>query len=155
MKTGNGIIKTEMEFPTDFPRPAEQQFEGEKLSFTFDSPDTEALRSVARQQDATMFMTLLTAFYVLLYRYTGCCDLAIGSPVANRPRSEFEGIFGLFANTVVLRTDLSGNPTLATILARVRNRSLEAYEHQEAPFEEVLESLQISKMLTRPFVFAC
>ena len=134
-----------LEFPTDFLRPAEQQFEGEKLSFTLDSPDTEALRSVARQQDVTMFMTLLTAFYVLLYRYTGCCDLAIGSPVANRPRSEFEGILGLFANTVVLRTDLSGNPTLATILARVRNRSLEAYEHQKAPFEDVLESLQIPR----------
>src|SRR5437868_13102075 len=87
-------------------------------------------------------MTLLAAFKVLLWRYTNQADIVVGSPIANRTRAETEELIGFFVNTLVLRTDLSGNPTFAELLDRVKKVALEAYDHQDLPFEKLVEELR-------------
>ena len=97
-------------------------------------------------------MTLLAAFQTLLHRYTGQDDIVVGSPIAGRTRVEIEGLIGFFVNTLVLRNDLSGNPTFRELLARVRKNALDAYTHQEVPFEKLVEELQPERDLSRnPF----
>ena len=93
-------------------------------------------------------MTLMAAFQTLLYRYTGQEDIVVGSPIANRNRSEMEGLIGFFVNTLVLRTDLSGSPTFCELLQRVRKTALEAYEHQDLPFEKLVEELKPERSLS-------
>ncbi|HEX9924488.1 MAG TPA: condensation domain-containing protein, partial [Anaerolineae bacterium] len=126
----------------DHPRPANQSFRGARHSLTLPTALVDALRQISRQHDSTLFMTLLAAFNILLYRYSGQEDLIVGSPIANRNRSEIENLIGFFVNTLALRTDLSGNPTFLELLARVRQMSLEAYAHQDLPFERLVEVLQ-------------
>ena len=92
-------------------------------------------------------MTVLAAFQALLYRYTGQEDVAVGSPIAGRNRAEIEGLIGFFANTVVLRTDVSGNPTFRELLGRVRGMCLDAYSHQDLPFEKLVEELHPERHL--------
>ncbi len=101
-----------------------------------------ALEDLSQQTGVTLFMTLLAAFQTLLHRYTGQTDIAIGSPVANRHQSELEGLIGFFVNSLVLRTDLSGDPTFRSLLKRVRDVTLAAYDHQDLPFEKLVEELQ-------------
>jgi surfactin family lipopeptide synthetase A len=103
---------------------------------------TAALSSLSRREGVTLFMTLLAAFKMLLHRYTGREDIVVGSPVANRNRVEIEDMIGFFANTLVLRTDLSGSPTFRGLLSRVREVALGAYAHQDLPFEKLVEELQ-------------
>ncbi|HEX8183153.1 MAG TPA: condensation domain-containing protein, partial [Blastocatellia bacterium] len=103
---------------------------------------SEQLRALSRSQGVTLFMTLLAAFKVLLYRYTGQDDVIVGTAVANRNRAETEGLIGFFINMLVIRTDLSGDPTFREVLARVRKVSLEAYLHQDVPFEKIVEDLR-------------
>ena len=134
-----------LELPTDFPRPAEGSYQGGIVEFELSKDEQLALIELGQREGTTLFMTLLTAFNVLLYRYTGSRDLPIGTPVANRARPEFETIFGLFVNTLVVRTRLQGNPKLAELLANTRQQTLAAYEHQEAPFEEVIEALGVPR----------
>jgi aspartate racemase len=131
-----------LELPTDHPRPPIQTFEGARQTLILPPPLVEALKSFSREEGVTLFMTLLAGFQTLLYRYTGQEDISIGSPIANRNRTEIEGLIGLFINTLVLRTGLSGNPTFRELLKRVREVALGAYAHQDLPFEQLIEALQ-------------
>src|SRR5262249_37344218 len=112
-------------------------------------PLFEALKDLSQQEGGTLFMTCLTAFKVLLYGYTGQEDLCVATLVANRTRRDTEGIIGLFANTVLLRTDLGGNPTGREALQRVRATTLAAYTHQDLPFEELVRTLERERHLQR------
>ncbi len=131
-----------LELPTDYPRPPVQTFWGDRQTITLPAGLQQQLQQLSRQSDATLFMTLLAAFQVLLYRYSGQEDIVIGSPVANRTRAELEPLIGFFVNMLVLRGDLSGNPTFRQLLARVRHMTLAAYEHQEVPFDRLVDELQ-------------
>ncbi|HSG39319.1 MAG TPA: amino acid adenylation domain-containing protein, partial [Thermoanaerobaculia bacterium] len=108
---------------------------------------SEGLRDLGRREQATPFMTLLASFSTLLSRYTGQPDIAVGTPIANRGRVELEGLIGFFANTLVLRTDLTGDPSVAGLLERVRTAALDAYAHQDLPFERLVEELQPERNL--------
>ena len=127
--------------PIDRTRPPVQTYRGARSDFTLPRALTEALQALSRREEMTLFMTLLAAFQVLLHRYCGHDDIAVAAPVANRSRAEIEGLIGLFANTLVMRTDLGGNPTFGELLGRVRQVALQAYAHQELPFEKLLEEL--------------
>ncbi len=136
-----------LELPTDRPRPAVETFRGGRQAISIPADLTAALNALGLGRGATLFMTLLTAFDVLLYRYTGQEDLAVGSPIAGRTRAEVEGLIGLFINTLVLRTDLGGDPAFAEALARVRGAALGAFDHQELPFEKLVEELRPERSL--------
>jgi len=131
-----------LELPTDRPRPAAQTFSGAVETLQLSHELSEALKKLSRQQKCTPFMTLLAAFKTLLQRYTGQDDLVVGSPIANRTRAEIEDLIGFFVNTLVLRTNLGGDPSFQELLARVSEVALEAYAHQDAPFEKLVEALQ-------------
>jgi acyl carrier protein len=128
--------------PTDRTRPSRQTFRGAVSTHEFPLALTESLNQLSRQEGVTLFMTLLAAFNVLLYRYSGQTDICVGSPVANRPRVETERLIGFFANTLALRNDLSGNPGFREFLQRVKGATLKAYAHQDMPFEKLVQSLQ-------------
>ncbi|MEH2283681.1 MAG: amino acid adenylation domain-containing protein [Nostoc sp.] len=138
-----------LQLPTDRPRPTATTFTGAKQYFTFSTALTDALRQLSQRKDATLFMSLLAAFNILLYHYTDQEDIVIGSPIANRNRAELEGILGLFVNTLVLRNNLSGNPSFPELLHRVREVTLDAYAHQDLPFEMLVEELQPERNLNR------
>jgi amino acid adenylation domain-containing protein len=127
---------------SDYPRPPVQTFNGARQSLVLPKALANALKALSREAGATFFMTLLAALKMLLHRLTGKNDIAVGSPVAGRDRSETEGLIGLFLNTLVLRTNLSDNPTFRELLKWVREVALAAYEHQDLPFEKLLEKLQ-------------
>ncbi|HEY0606305.1 MAG TPA: amino acid adenylation domain-containing protein, partial [Herpetosiphonaceae bacterium] len=138
-----------LNLPTDYPRPARQTFRGRSHSFAL-SPDlSAALVKLGQREGATLFMTLLAAFQVVLSRFSGQDDLAVGTPIANRHHIETESLIGCFVNTLVLRTDLSGNPTFVELLGRVRAIALGAYAHQDLPFEQLVEALQPARDLSR------
>jgi hypothetical protein len=137
-----------LELPADRPRPAVQSFRGETQVFTLEQDISEALVSLSQQQGVTLFMLLLTAFKVLLYRYTNQSDIVVGTPVANRQHSQIQGMIGFFVNNLVLRTDLSDNPTFLQLLKQVRKVVLEAYEHQNVPFEKLVEALHPERDLS-------
>ena len=130
------------EFPTDFPRPAEQSYEGSCFTHVI-GPELKArLEALSATTGTTLFMVVQAAFKLLLLRYTRQPDIVIGAPVANRSRSEFEPLIGFFVNMLVLRTDLSGNPSFREILGRVRATTLEAMAHQRVPFERLVQAMQ-------------
>ena len=131
-----------LELPTDRPRPPRPSYRGASQSVYIDARLSGALKRLARAQRCTLFMTLLAAFATLLQRYSGQADIAVGSPIAGRNHSQVEGLIGFFVNTLVLRTDASGNPSFLELLARVRENALEAYAHQELPFEKLVEALK-------------
>ncbi len=139
--------------PADRPRPAVRDHEGTREFFRTSPELLEKLRRIAEQHDATLYMTLLAAYSVLLHRYTQQTDIAVGTVVANRNRAEVEGLIGQFANTLVMRNDLSGDPAFAELLARVRRTALEGYDHQDVPFEAVVDALQADRSLSRSPVF--
>lgn len=127
--------------PTDHPRPAIQTFRGACLSFSLSPELTSALHILSKQEGVTLFMTLLSAFQVLLARSSGLDDIMVASPIANRTRPELKGLIGFFVNTLVLRSDLSGDPSFLLLLQRVRETALQAYAHQDLPFEKLVEEL--------------
>jgi amino acid adenylation domain-containing protein/non-ribosomal peptide synthase protein (TIGR01720 family) len=137
-----------LELPTNRPRPAIQTYRGTTQSFILSHSLTAALKNLSQQQEVTLFMTLLAAFKTLLYRYTGAVDILVGSPIANRNQLGLEGLIGFFVNTLVLRTDLSGNPTFVELLQRSREVALEAYDHQDLPFEKLVDELQLARNLS-------
>ena len=131
-----------MQLPTDYPRPAAQTFEGATHRVRLPGSLTSALAAVGQREGATLFMTLLAAFQTLLYRYSGQEDIVVGSYIAGRNRSEVEKLIGFFLNTLVLRTDLGGNPSFRELLRRVKEVALGAFAHQDVPFEKLVEELQ-------------
>jgi amino acid adenylation domain-containing protein len=143
----------QLELPADHPRPSVQSFAGGSHPFALPDGIAEGLRTVAREEGATLFMVLLAAFKTLLARYTGQPDLVVGTPVANRGRPETAGLVGFFANTLALRTDLAGDPTFREALRRVRDTALGAYAHEELPFDQVVEALHPERSLSRNLVF--
>ena len=142
-----------LELPSDRSRPGIQDFRGAAYAVNISKRIIDAVKRVAREADATLFMTLLAAFKTLLFRYTGITDLVVGSPTANRTRAELEGLIGFFVNPLVLRTDLSGAPTFLEVLRRVREVTLEAYAHQELPFERLVEEIQPERSLSHNPLF--
>ena len=131
-----------LQLPTDRARPKVRSFQGTTRSLILPKPLTEDIKNLGDREGVTLFMTLLAAFKTLLYCWSRQDDIIVGSPIANRTRSELEGLIGFFANTLVLRTDLSNNPSFRELLGRVRDRTLEAYRHQDLPFEKLVEELQ-------------
>ena len=140
---------TVLELPSDRPRPAVETFRGATESLALPTALTKAVKTLGQQEGTTFFMTLLAVFKTLLYRYTQQEDIAIGSPIANRNLKQTEDLIGFFVNTLVLRSDLSGNPTFRELLKRVREVTLEAYTHQDLPFEKLVEVLQPERDLSR------
>jgi len=128
--------------PADRPRPPMQSYRGAKVSKILPPDLVAALRALGRQEGATLFMTLLAGFQALLSRYSGQEDLVVGTPIAGRTRAETEGLIGFFLNTLALRADLSGDPSYREFLGRVRESALEAFGHQEVPFEKLVEELR-------------
>jgi amino acid adenylation domain-containing protein/non-ribosomal peptide synthase protein (TIGR01720 family) len=131
-----------LDLPTDRPRPPVQTFNGADAEFVIPAQVAEKLHHLSQQEGVTLFMTLLTAFNILLYRHTGQTDILVGSPIANRNRSEIQELIGFFVNILVLRNDLSGNPTFRELLCQVREVALRAYDRQDLPFEMLIEVLQ-------------
>jgi amino acid adenylation domain-containing protein len=128
--------------PTDRPRPPVRSTAGDRIPLELPAETAERLRALARASEATPFMVLLAAFLALLQRLTGQDDLCVGAPVANRDRTETAGLIGFFVNTLVLRGDLSGDPSFGEMVDRVRKVALDAFAHQDLPFERLVEELR-------------
>jgi non-ribosomal peptide synthetase component F len=122
-------------------------YRGARLPLSVDAPLTDALRALSREEGATLFMTLLAAFSVLLYRYTGQTDIVVGTDIANRTLAETESLIGFFVNQLALRTDLSSEPTFRELVRRVQRVTLDAYAHQELPFDRLVQSLRPERNL--------
>jgi natural product biosynthesis luciferase-like monooxygenase protein/FkbM family methyltransferase len=142
-----------LDLPTDRPRPAIQTFRGAQRWLTLPGHLLKTLKALSRREDVTLFITLLAVFKTLLYRYTGQDDIIVGTPIANRTRTEVEKLVGLFANTLVLRTDLAGAPSFRELLARVREVVVGAYAHQDMPFEQLVDALHPERDLSRNPLF--
>lgn len=142
-----------LELPTDRPRPALQTFNGACHSIFLPQKLSDALAELSRQTGSTEFMTLLAAFQTLLRRYANQEDIVLGTPIANRTRRETEDLIGFFVNTLVIRTDLSGNPSFRELLGRVREVALQAYAHQDLPFEKLVEEVKPERSLSHMPLF--
>ncbi|HET7866139.1 MAG TPA: amino acid adenylation domain-containing protein, partial [Burkholderiaceae bacterium] len=142
-----------LELPTDRPRPPMQDFTGDSVGFELDAALTAQLKALAQRHGATLFMVLLAAWGALLARLSGQGEAVIGTPVANRNRAEIEPLIGFFVNTQALRVSLAGNPSTAELLARVQATALAAQDHQDLPFDQIIEALNPERSLTHPPVF--
>jgi microcystin synthetase protein McyA len=142
-----------LQLPTDYPRPAFQTYKGKKYRFTLSKSLTTALKTLSQQAEATLFMTLLAAFKTLIYRYSQEDDIIIGTAIANRNLPQIEKLIGFFVNTLVLRTDVSGNPSFLDLLKRVREVTLDAYNHQDLPFDQLVEEIQPERNLSHNPLF--
>ena len=142
-----------LELPTDRPRPQFQSCQGGHQTLTLSASLSDALRMLTQREDFTLFETLLTAFKIFLYHYSGQEDIIVGSPVANRNRRELEDLIGYFVNMLPLRTDLSGNPTFQELLNRVHKTTMSAYAHQDLPFGKLVEQLRLERDPSRNPVF--
>jgi amino acid adenylation domain-containing protein len=144
---------TQLELPTDRPRPPVQSFRGAHYQFVVEEEVWSGLREMSQREGVTVFMVLLAAFKVLLSRYTGQRDIVVGTPIAGRTRTETEALIGLFVNTLVLRTKWTGEVSFRELMREVREGTLEAYAHQELPFEKLVEQLQPERSLSRTPLF--
>jgi len=142
-----------LELPSDHRRPPVRSVRGAWHGFRVPQVLTAELRELSRREGVTLFMTLLAAFQVVLSCYSGQTDIAVGTPIANRNRAEIEDLIGFFLNTLVMRTDLSGNPSFTELLARVRDTALGAYAHQDLPFERLVEILRPERSLSHAPLF--
>src|SRR5262249_9462069 len=130
-----------LELATDFPRPPALSYRGDYETFAIDAQLTERFRGACQAHGASLFMGLLAVYAVLLSRHGAGTDIVIGCPIANRLRSEFEQLVGFFTNTLALRIDLGGDPSFAELVTRIRQFMLDAYDDQEAPFEQLVDRL--------------
>ncbi|HEV3051338.1 MAG TPA: condensation domain-containing protein, partial [Longimicrobium sp.] len=142
-----------LELPTDRPRPPVQSHRGARERFDLPRELLDRLQALGRSEGATLYMVMLGAFQLLLSKYSGSEDIVVGSPIAGRTRREVEELIGFFANTLVLRTDLSADPSFRELLGRVREGTLGAYEHQEVPFERLVAELQPERSLSHAPIF--
>ncbi|WP_326049725.1 non-ribosomal peptide synthetase, partial [Paenibacillus thiaminolyticus] len=151
-----GVFSSELpvlELPLDFSRPAVQQFDGQTLMFTLDAEKSEALKRLAGDSGATLYMLLLAAYSVLLHKYAGQEDIVVGTPIAARSHADLQPIIGMFVNTLALRLGPAAERTFLDYLQEVKETTLGAYEHQDYPFEELVEALQVSRDLSRNPLF--
>jgi amino acid adenylation domain-containing protein len=142
-----------LDLPTDRPRPPLQTYRGATKCFTLPAKLSAELKKLSRKEDVTLFMLLMGAFQAWLHRYSGQDDVFVGSPIAGRTRVETESVMGLFLNTLVFHGDLSGDPTFSQFLKRIRQVALEAYAHQDLPFERLVDTLQPERDLSRSPLF--
>jgi len=142
-----------LELPTDRARPAEQSFNGARVRRLLPLALRDDLQTLAKANNGTLFMILLAAFNVLLARYSGQDDIVVGTPIAGRQRTDLEGLIGLFLNTLVFRTDLSAAPTFTELLAQVQSTALDAYAHQDVPFDKIVDAVQPSRDMSYSPVF--
>jgi len=142
-----------LNLPTDRPRPALESFSGAYCGFVVPLELTAGLKNLARSQSSTLFMVLLAAWETLLYRYSGQADLTLGMPVANRSLPETEGLIGFFVNTLVLRSNLEGTPAFTQVLQQAKEITLEAYDHQDLPFEKLVAHLRPERSLSQTPLF--
>src|SRR5262249_28967619 len=136
------------DLPTDRPRPSSRSFHGNLLHFSLPAAVVEALRGSARQHGTTLYMTLLAAFAALLHRYAGTRDLLVGSPASSRRPVELEDLIGFFVNALVMRVRFERDLTVAGLLSAVRAACVEAQDHQDVPFERIVEELQPARSLS-------
>jgi amino acid adenylation domain-containing protein/non-ribosomal peptide synthase protein (TIGR01720 family) len=146
-------IPSILPLPLDKPRPHIQSYRGTKQTFVISPELTNALKNLSQQENCTLFMILLAAFKVLLYRYTATEDIVVGSPIANRNRTEVEALIGFFVNTLVLRTNLADHPTFLAVLAKVKDCTLSAYANQDIPFDLIIESVKSDRSLSHTPLF--
>ncbi|WP_436526813.1 condensation domain-containing protein, partial [Janthinobacterium sp. GB4P2] len=142
-----------LELPTDRPRSAEQSYKGNRVQVTLPAALASGLRNLSRRHGVTLFMTLFGAWSVLLARLSGQNDIVIGTPVANRERAELDPLIGFFVNTLALRTQLGDDPSVGALLAQIKATALEAYTHQDLPFEQVVEALNPVRSLSHSPLF--
>ncbi|HEX8136910.1 MAG TPA: condensation domain-containing protein, partial [Pyrinomonadaceae bacterium] len=142
-----------LEMPVDRVRPSVQSFRGAAQVWKLPLAETERLSALCQREGVTMFMALMTAFQILLHYLTGQVDIVVGTDIANRNHRQLEGLIGFFVNQLVLRLDLSGDPTLRELLERARTNTLEAYAHQDVPFEMLVAELQPERELNRTPMF--
>ena len=142
-----------LELPTDHPRPAVQSHRGSHQVKVLSAELSAALKRLTQREGVTLFMTMLAAFETLLARYSNQQDFCIGTPIANRNRAEVEPLIGFFVNTLVLRAKLAGNPSFRELLKRVREVCLEAYAHQDVPFEKLVEAMEPARALSHTPLF--
>ena len=142
-----------LELPTDHPRPAEQDYAGGRVQVALDEKLSRGLKELSKRRGTTLYMTLLAGWGALLARLSGQEDLVIGTPAANRGRMEIEGLIGFFVNTLALRLDVSGSPSVVELLRRVKGRALEAQQHQDIPFEQVVEIAKPARSLAHTPLF--
>ncbi|MCP4971709.1 MAG: amino acid adenylation domain-containing protein, partial [Arcobacter sp.] len=142
-----------LELQTTYQRPAIQSYIGNTIEFTLDETLSKKLNQISKTNDVTLFMTLISSFSLLMNRYTQQDDITIGTPIANRNRSEVEQLIGFFVNTLVLRQDFSNNLNFTQLLEQVKKTTLDAYEHQDVPFEKVVDALNISRDTSRSPLF--
>ena len=142
-----------LELPTDRKRPKSQTFNGAAVNFEVGEEIKRQLMGLSKENDATAFMTLHSVFKVLLYRHSGQDDICVGVPIANRTRTETEGLIGFFVNTLALRCDMGGNPKFKQLLEQVKKTTLEAYAHQDLPFEKVVDLVQPQRDPSRSPLF--
>ncbi|CAA9346511.1 MAG: Polyketide synthase modules and related proteins, partial [uncultured Gemmatimonadetes bacterium] len=143
----------QLQLPTDRPRPTQQSYAGGHVALELNEELTAGLRALGQRHGATLFMTLLAGWAAVLARLSGQDDVVVGTPTANRGQAEVEGLIGFFVNTLALRVDLSGAPTVAELLGRVKARALDAQHHQDIPFEQVVERVQPARSLARTPLF--
>lgn len=144
---------TALELPADYGRPPVKSTRGQLYVLPIPQDISTALKKYAQQEDVTLYMLMLTVFKVWLYRYSGQEDICVGSVIAGRTRWELESLIGFFVNTLALRSDLSGNPSFAALLAQVKETTLGAYQHQEVPFGKVVEAMEYERDLSRHPLF--
>jgi amino acid adenylation domain-containing protein len=142
-----------LELPTDLPRPPTQRFDGASHHFRLDGALVTALAGLARTHRATLFMGMLTGLQVVLSRYSGQTDFAVGSPVAGRSRPDLDNVVGMFVNMLPLRVNLGGNPTMGEVLTNTRQLVLDALAHQDVPFEQVINELGLVRDVSRSPLF--
>ena len=142
-----------LELPTDYPRPPVHSYDGRNLHFSLSKELTSGLNELAKQQGATLFMVLLAGLQVLLHRYSGQDDICVGTPIAGRVRPEVEKLIGCFVNTLAIRSDLQSNPSFFALLKQVQQNLTGAYDHQDIPFERLVDELGVSREMSHTPLF--
>ncbi|MEM9822265.1 MAG: amino acid adenylation domain-containing protein, partial [Bacteroidota bacterium] len=144
---------TPMDLPTDFPRPPVQSTKGAAINFSISKALLDQLKAVSLASETTLFMTLLAAFKILLYKYSGQQDICVGTPVANRHQTSIEGTVGFFINTLALRSNLANNPTFKSLLTQIKETTLSAFANQEVPFEQIVNKVELERNLSRSPIY--